>query len=153
MQMRFHYILFSLLLTASLASPIHAAEVLINEIHAADKNIRDGRSWSVETVLQARSLSILRKILTCEPLALIHKGECNPLVVLIKYRWPVGAQRLLEAGAKVNGPIPAEHTDILTLSLEQTCLKVVRSVLFLPLTESVKKLPLPPPAKSKFLYR
>ena len=58
--------------------------------------------------------------------------------------WTRGVRLLVEAGVKASSPIPAEHTELFSLSLQDRCLITVRGCLKLPVRESEQKLPLPP---------
>ena len=64
-----------------------------------------------------------------------------------------GVRLLVEAGVKLLPPVPAEHTELFSLSLQDRCLITVRGCLKLPVRESVQKLPLPPTLKRRLLYR
>ena len=109
--------------------------------------------WFMSAVFRSRCASILRCVLVRYPEAAIHNTECDPAVVIKSYHWPAGARLLVEAGAKCKGSVPAEHAGILTLSLEDRCRIAVRRSLKSPLSENVKKLPLPAKAKRRLLYQ
>ena len=129
-------------------------EVLLDEMdpNRSGDILRD-RPWLMSAVLQSRCASLLRCFLVRYPEAAIRNAECDPAVVIESYHWPAGARLLVEAGAKCKGGVPAEHAGILTLSLEDRCRIAVRRSLKNPLSENVKKLPLPAKAKRRLLYQ
>ena len=129
-------------------------EVLLDKMDPNQSgDIFTDHPWLMPAVFQSRCASILRCILIRYPEAAIRNAECDPAVVINSYHWPAGARLLVEAGAKCKGSVPAEHSGILTLSLEDRCRIAVRRSLKSPLSENVKKLPLPAKAKRRLLYQ
>ena len=129
-------------------------EVLLDEMDPnRSGDILTDRPWLMSAVLQSRCASLLRCFLVRYPEAAIRNAECDPVVVIESYHWSAGARLLVEAGAKCKGGVPAEHAGILTLSLEDRCRIAVRRSLKRPLSENIKKLPLPTKAKRRLLYQ
>ena len=109
--------------------------------------------WLMSALFRSRCASILRCVLLRYPKVFIRDAKSNPVAVINEYYWPTGARLLVEAGAKCEGSVPAEHAGILTLSLEERCRIVVRRSLKSPFSENVEKLPLSAKAKRRFLYQ
>ena len=129
-------------------------EVLLDEMDPNQSgDIFIYHPWLMPEVFQSRCASVLRCILIRYPEAAIRNAECDLAVVINSYHWPAGARLLVEAGAKCKGGVPAEHSGIFTLSLEDRCRIAVRRSLKSPLSENVKKLPLPAKAKRRLLYQ
>ena len=129
-------------------------EVLLDEMDPNQSgDIFTDHPWLMPAVFQSRCASILRCILIRYPEAAIHNADCDPAVVIKSYHWPAGARLLVEAGAKCKGGVPAEHSGIVTLSLEHRCRIAVRCSLKSPLSENVMKLPLPAKVKRHLLYQ
>ena len=129
-------------------------EVLLDEMDPnRSGDIFTDHPWLMPAVFRSRCASILRCVLIRYPEAAIRNAECDPAVVINSYHWPAGARLLVEAGAKCKGGVPAEHVGILTLSLEDRCRIAVRRSLKSPLSENVKKLPLPAKVKRRLVYQ
>ena len=129
-------------------------EVLLDEMDPnRSGDIFTDHPWLMPAVFRSRCASILRCVLIRYQEAAIRNAECDPAVVINSYHWPAGARLLVEAGAKCKGGVPAEHVGILTLCLEDRCRIAVRRSLKSPLSENVKKLPLPANVKRRLLYQ
>ena len=132
----------------------HHVEVLLDELDLNRSGIIfTDHPWLMRAVLRSRCASILRCVLVRYPEAAVCNAECDPAVVIESYDWPAGARLLVEAGVQCKGSVPAERAGILTLSLEDKCRIVARRCIKSPLSENVKKLPLPENAKRRFLYQ
>ena len=132
----------------------HHMQVLLDELDPNRSGISfTDHPWLMQAVFRSRCASILRCVLVRYPEAAIRNAQCDPAVVIRNYHWPAGARLLVEAGVKCKGTVPAELAGILTLSLEDKCRIVARHCIKNPLSENVKKLPLPENVKRRFLYQ
>ena len=108
-------------------------------------------------LLVTKRVSVIKQVLLFKPRFFID----NSFLDLEDYKfdrcseslWTRGVRLLVEAGVTANSPVPAEHTELFSLSLQDRCLTTVRVCLKLPVRESVSKLPLPPSLKRRLLYR
>ena len=129
-------------------------DVLLDEMDPnRSGDIFTDHPWLMSAVFRSRCASILRCILVRYPEAAILNAQCDPAVVIKSYHSLAGARLLVEAGAKCKGSVPTEHAGILTLCLEDRCRIAVRRSLKNPLSENVKKLPLPAKAKRRRVYQ
>ena len=115
----------------------------------------NGLPCSVEDVLRARSLPILRKMLVAAPHSFVNKDECHYATVW-NFEWFSGAWLLVGAGALSpfrRKDIPAKYAMQFTPSLEEMCQTVIRVNLKRPLSQSVEKLPLPKVVKRSLLFK
>ena len=111
----------------------------------------------LDLLLTTKRVSIVMRVLLFKPRFFIDGAYLN----FDDYKcdrssedlWLRGVRLLVEAGVKTNTPIPAEYTDLFSLSLQNRCLIKIRGCLKLPVRESVQKLPLSPPMKRCLLYR
>ena len=109
--------------------------------------------WNMEAILRSRSAAILRDVLIRYPEAPTDCTDCDPLVAIQDYHWPMGARLLVEAGAEIEGKVPSKFARLLSLSLEDRCRIAVRRHMKLPLAQNVDQLPLPGKVKRRLLYR
>ena len=108
-------------------------------------------------LLVTKRVSVVKQVLLFKPRFFID----NAFLDLEDYTfdrcseslWARGVRLLVEAGVTANSPVPAEHTELFSLSLQDRCLTIVRVCLKLPVHESVSKLPIPPSLKRRLLYR
>ena len=115
----------------------------------------NGLPCSVEDVLRARSLPILRKMLVAAPHSFVIKDECHYATVW-NFKWFSGAWLLVGAGALSpfrRKDIPAKYAMQFKPSLEEMCQTVIRVNLKRPLSQSVEKLPLPKVVKRSLLFK
>ena len=129
------------------------------EMRSHDKSLwsfsTNGLPCSVEDVLWARSLPILRQMLVAAPHSFVIKGEWDYATVW-NFKWFSGAWLLVGAGALSplrRKDIPAKYAMQFTLSLEEMCQRVIRVNLKRPLSQSVEKLPLPKVVKRSLLFK
>ena len=130
----------------------HHVRALLDEIDQ-DRSLFFKLPWSMRTFLHSRSAAILRDVLIRHPEAPTRILDCDPLRAIQDYHWAVGARLLVEAGAKIEGPVPPKFVGLLSLSLEDRCRIVVRRHTKLPLSQNVDQLPLPRKVKRRLLYR
>ena len=107
--------------------------------------------------LATKRVSVVKRVLLFKPRffiddAFLDLQDCK-FHRCSKSLWTRGVRLLVEAGVKASSPVPAKHTELFSLSLQDRCLITVRGCLKLPVRESVKKLPLPPTLKRRLLYR
>ena len=105
----------------------------------------NGLPCSVDDVLGARSLTILRKILVDAPHSFVNKDKCH-FETVWSFQWFAGAPLLLGAGVLSWSGVkhlPPECVKEFKPSLEEMSQKVIRVNLKRPLSQSVEKLPLP----------
>ena len=108
-------------------------------------------------LLATKRVSVVKRVLLFEPSFFIDGAYLD----LEDYKfdrcseslWRRGVRLLVEAGVKASSPVPAEHTELFSLSLQDRCLITVRGCLILPVRESVQRLPLPPTLKRRLLYQ
>ena len=108
-------------------------------------------------LLATKRVSVVKRVLLFKPRFFIDGADLD----LEDYKfdrcseslWTRGVRLLVEAGVKLRPPVPAEHTELFSLSLQDRCLITVRVCLKLPVRESVQKLPLTPTLKRRLLYR
>ena len=111
----------------------------------------------LDVVLTTKRVSVVKRVLLFKPRFFIDDASLD----LEDYKfdrcseslWTRGVRLLVEAGVKASSPVPAEHKELFSLSLQDRCLITVRGCLKLPVRESVQKLPLPPTLKRCLLYR
>ena len=111
----------------------------------------------LDVVLTTKRVSVVKRVLLFKPRFFIDDASLD----LEDYKfdrcseslWTRGVRLLVEAGVKANSPVPAEHTELFSLSLQDRCLITIRGCLKLPVRESVQKLPLHPDLKRCLLYR
>ena len=130
----------------------HHVAILLNEIDQ-DRSAFDEYPWKMQTILHSRSAAILRDVLIRYPEAPAKIADCDPLLAIQDYHWPAGAHLLLEAGAKIQGTIPPNFVEFLSLSLEERSRSVARKHVKVPLSRNVDRLPLPTKVKRQFLYK
>ena len=130
----------------------HHVRSLLDEIDQ-DRSLFFKLPRSMRTFLDSRSAAILRDVLFRHPEAPTRILDCDPLRAIQDYHWAVGARLLVEAGAKIEGPVPPKFVGLLSLSLEDRCRIVVRRHTKLPLSQNVDQLPLPRKVKRRLLYR
>ena len=126
--------------------------ILLDEIDQ-DRSLFNWHPWTMRSILHWRSAAILRDVLIRYPEAPANNPDCDPLLAIQDYHWPVGARLLVEAGAKIQGKVPPYFAGLLSLSLEDKCRIVVRRHMKLPLSQNVGRLPLPGKVKQRLLYR
>ena len=126
--------------------------ILLDEIDQ-DRSLFKRHPWNMRSILHWRSAAILRDVLIRYPEAPANNPDCDPLLAIQDYPWPVGARLLVEAGAKIQGKVPPNFVGLLSLSLKDKCRIVVRSHMKLPLSQNVGRLPLPRKVKQRLLYR
>ena len=113
----------------------------------------------LDLLLETKRVSVVKQVLLFKPRFFMDDAfldledykfhRCSKSLSL----WRRGVRLLVEAGVRVNSPVPAELTELFSLSLQDRCLITVRGRLKLPVHESVQKLPLPPTLKRRLLYR
>ena len=111
----------------------------------------------LDLILETKRVSVIKQVLLFNPRFFMD----DAFIDLEDYKfdrcceslWRRGVRLLVEAGVKASSPVPAEHTELFSLSLQDRCLITVRCCLKLPVRESVQKLPLPPTLKRRLLYR
>ena len=130
----------------------HHVGVLLDEIDQ-HRSLFDEYPWNMKAILRSRSAAILRDVLIRYPEAPTDNADCDPLVAIQDYHWPVGARLLVESGAKIQGKIPPKFARLLSLSFEDKCRIAVRRHMKLPLAQNVDRLPLPGKVKRRLLYR
>ena len=129
----------------------HHVAIFLDEIDQ-DTSLFNEYPWNMQSILQVRSAALLRDVLIRYPEAPGHIPDCDPLLAIQDYHWPVGARLLVEAGAKIQGKVPSNFAELLSLSLEDRCRIVVRRHMKFPLSQSVGRLPLPGKAIRRLLY-
>ena len=130
----------------------HHVGVLLDEIDQ-HRSLFDEYPWNMQAILRSRSAAILRDVLIRYPEAPTVCADCDPLVAIQDFHWPMGARLLVEAGAKTQGKVPPKFVGLLSLSLEDMCRIAVRRHMKLPLAQNVERLPLPGKVKRRLLYR
>ena len=131
---------------------------LVQEIFAQTSvSVKVLAPFLLDLLFVTKRVSVVKRVLLFKPSFFINDGFLD----LQDYKfdrcseslWTRGVRLLVEAGVKASSPIPAEHTELFSLSLQDRCLITVRCSLKLPVRESVQKLPLPPSLKRRLLYR
>ena len=129
------------------------------EMLSHDENLwsfsTNGLPCSVEDVLRARSLPILRQMLVDAPHTFVNKDEGHYATVW-NFKWFSGAWLLVGAGALSpfrEKHIPAKYAMQFKPSLEEMCQTVIRVNLKRPLSQSVEQLPLPKVVKKSLLFK
>ena len=89
----------------------HHVEILLDKIDQ-DRSLFSGFQWVMQSVLRWRSTAILRDVLTRYPEASTSIADCDPLLAIQDYHWPVGARLLVEAGAKIEGIVPSKFVGL-----------------------------------------
>ena len=107
-------------------------------------------------LLDTKKVSIFKRVLLFKPRFFMDDAfldlEDYKFYCCWESLWAGGVRLLVEAGVTANSPVPAKHTELFLLSLQDRCLTTVRVCLKLPVRESVSKLPLPPSLKRRLLY-
>ena len=129
----------------------HHVGVLLDEIDQ-HRSLFDEYLWNMEAILRSRSAAILRDVLIRYPEAPTDCADCDSLLAIQDYHWPMGARVLVEAGAEIEGKVPSKFARLLSLSLEDRCRIAVRRHMKLPLAQNVDQLPLPGKVKRRLLY-
>ena len=129
----------------------HHVGVLLDEIDQ-HRSLFDEYPWNMQAILRSRSAAILRDVLIRYPEAPTDCADCDPLLAIQDYHWPMGARLLVEAGAEIEGKVPSKFARLLSLSLEDRCRIAVRRHMKLPLAQNVDQLPLPGKVKRRLLY-
>ena len=130
----------------------HHVGVLLDEIDQ-HRSLFDEYPWNMQAIFLSRSAAILRDVLIRYPEAPTDCADCDPLLAIQDYHWPMGARLLVEAGAEIEGKVPLKFARLLSLSLEDRCRIAVRRHMKLPLAQNVDQLPLPGKVKRRLLYR
>ena len=111
----------------------------------------------LDLFLATKRVSVVKRVLLFKPSFFIDGAYLD----LEEYKfdrcseslWTRAVRLLVDAGVKASSPVPAEHTELFSLSLHDRCLITVRGCLKLPVRESVQKLPLPKTLKRRLLHR
>ena len=111
----------------------------------------------LDMLLKTKRVSVVKRVLLFKPRFFINDAfldlqdskfdRCSESLLTR------GVRLLVEGGVKANSPVPAEHAELFSLSLQDMCLKTIRCCVKLPVRESVQNLPLPPTLKRRLLYQ
>ena len=139
------------------ACPRHL-DYLMQEIFAQTfVSVKVLAPFLLDLLLATKRVSVVKRVLLFKPRFFMDDGfldlEDYKFYRCSESLWARGARLLVEAGVKASSPVPAEHTELFSLSLQSRCLITVRGCLKLPVRESVQKLPLFPSLKRRLLYR